>query len=155
MPSLFHMDKLRITVIYIIFVLNYFQLAAQPSINEIRSKIREYDLKAEEYLKDNNLTEAAGYLSKSAFLLQNNYHYEEAISYYKRILDINEKLNNQKGLMVVYNNIGMMYSDLEQYSNALPYLEKGLQLSREFSEKEGIIAGLTNLAVALQGLQRY
>jgi len=149
------MDKLKITVINIIFALYSLQLAAQTNPTEIRSKIREYDLKAEEYLEENNLNEAAKYLSKSAFLLQNNYHYEEAISYFKRVLDINDRLNNQKGLMVVYNNIGMIYSDLEQYSSALPYLENGLKLSREFSDKEGIIAGLNNLAVALQGLKRY
>ncbi len=149
------MDKLKTTVIYIILALYNLQLAAQTNPTEIRSKIREYDQKAEEFLGKNNFTEAAKYFSMSAYLLQNNNHYEEAISYYKRILDINERLNNQKGLMVVYNNIGMMYSDLEQYGNALPYLEKGLQLSREFSDKEGIISGLTNVAVALQGLHRY
>jgi serine phosphatase RsbU (regulator of sigma subunit) len=149
------MDKLKTTTIYIILALYNLQLAAQTNPTEIRSKIREYDLKAEEFLEKNNFTEAVKYFNMSAYLLQNNNHYEEAISYYKRILDINERLNNQKGLMVVYNNIGMMYSDLEQYSNALPYLGKGLQLSREFSDKEGIISDLTNVAIALQGLHRY
>jgi len=155
MPIIFHKAVIKILVIYVILSLQNIQLAAQNNQSDIKIRIREYDSKAQEFLRDGNLTEAAKYFSKSAFLLQNNYQYEEAISYFKQVLDINEKLNNKKGLMVVYNNIGMIYSDLEQFNNALPYLEKGLQLSRELSEKEGIIAGLTNLALALQGLKRY
>jgi serine phosphatase RsbU (regulator of sigma subunit) len=155
MPIIFHKAVIKILVIYVILSLHNIQLAAQNNQSDIKIRIREYDSRAQEFLRDGNLTEAAKYLSKSAFLLQNNYQYEEAISYFKQVLDINEKLNNKKGLMVVYNNIGMIYSDLEQFNNALPYLEKGLQLSRELSEKEGIIAGLTNLALALQGLKRY
>jgi len=155
MPIIFHKAVIKILVIYVILSLQNIQLAAQNNQSDIKIRIREYDSKAQEFLRDGNLTEAAKYFSKSAFLLQNNYQYEEAISYFKQVLDINEKLNNKKGLMVVYNNIGMIYSDLEQFNNALPYLEKGLQLSRELSEKEGIIAGLTNLALALQGLKKY
>ncbi len=155
MPVIFHKAVIKILGIYVILSLHNIQPAAQNNQPEITIKIREYDSKAQELLKEGNLTEAAKYFSKSAFLLQNNYQYEEAISYFKQVLDINEKLNNKKGLMVVYNNIGMIYSDLEQFNNALPFLEKGLQLSRELSEKEGIIAGLTNLALALQGLKRY
>ena len=155
MPIIFHKAVIRILGIYVILSLNDIQLPAQNNQPEIKIKIREYDLKAKEFLKEGNLTGAAKYFSRSAFLLQNNYQYEEAISYFKKVLDINEQLNNKKGLMIVHNNIGMIYSDLEQFNNALPYLEKGLQLSRELSDKEGIIAGLTNLALALQGLERY
>ena len=155
MPVIFYKAIINIFGIYVILSIHNIQLTAQNNQSDIRIKIKEYDTKAEEFLKDGNLTEAAQYFSKSAFLLQNNYQYEEAISYFKQVLNINEKLNNKKGLMVVHNSIGMIYSDLEQFNNALPYLEKGLQLSRELYDKEGIIAGLTNLAVALQGLKRY
>jgi serine phosphatase RsbU (regulator of sigma subunit) len=155
MPIIFHKEVIQILGIYLILFFLNIQLAAQNNQSDIRLKIKEYDAKAEEFLKEGNLTEAAKYFSMSAFLLQNNYQYEEAIYYFKQVLNINEKLNNKKGLMVVHNNIGMIYSDLEQYNNALPYLKKGLQLSRELSDKEGIIAGLTNLALALQGLKRY
>jgi serine phosphatase RsbU (regulator of sigma subunit) len=155
MPIIFHKEVIQILGIYLILSFLNIQLAAQNNQSDIKIKIQEYNSKAEEFLKEGNLTEAAKYFSMSAFLLQNNYQYEEAIYYFKQVLNINEELNNKKGLMVVHNNIGMIYSDLERYNNALPYLKKGLQLSRELSDKEGIIAGLTNLALALQGLKRY
>ncbi len=142
-------------IICIIAILHSIQLTAQNLASDIDLKIKEYDSRAGECIEEGKLTEAARYYSKSAFLLQNNYRFEEAIDYFKQVLSINEKLNNQNGLMIVNNNIGMIYSDLEQYNNAIPYLEKGLQLSRRLSDKEGIIAGLTNMAVALQGLKRY
>jgi serine phosphatase RsbU (regulator of sigma subunit) len=155
MKIVFHKSVILIFGIYIILSFHTIQLAAQNEHPDIKLRIKEYDLKAEEFLKEGNLTEAAKYYSKSAFLLQNNYQYKEAIGYFTRVLDINERLDNKKGLMVINNNIGMIYTDLEQYNNALPYLEKGLQLSRELFDKEGVISGLTNLALALQGLKRY
>jgi serine phosphatase RsbU (regulator of sigma subunit) len=155
MTIIFHKAIIKISLTYVIFSLLNIQLAAQIEQSDFRIKIKEYDLKAQEFLKEGNLTEAAKYFSMSAFIMQNNYQYEEAINYFKQVLNINEKLDNKKGLMVVDNNIGMIYSDLEQFDNALPYLEKGLQLSRELSEKESIITGLTNLALVLQGLKKY
>jgi serine phosphatase RsbU (regulator of sigma subunit) len=155
MKIVFHKSVIRIFGIYVVLSFHTIQLAAQNEQSDIKLRIKEYDSKAEEFLKEGDLTEAAKYYSKSAFLLQNNYQYEEAIGYFTRVLNINERLDNKKGLMVINNNIGMIYTDLEQYNNALPYLEKGLQLSRKLSDKEGIISGLTNLALALQGLKRY
>jgi serine phosphatase RsbU (regulator of sigma subunit) len=149
------MDKLRLILIFIIPALFGLHVTAQTNPDEIKSKIREYDQKAEQCLKDERLTDAAHYLNEAASLLQRNYRFEEAIGYYKQIVDINKRLNNQNGLMSGCNIIGMIYSDLEQYDNALPYLENVVRLSRELSNKEGIIGSLTNLALALYGLEKY
>ena len=149
------MDRTRLILIYIIPALFSLHLAAQTNPDEIRSKIREYDQKAEECLKNDRLTDAAHYLNEAATLLQRNYNYEEAIEHYRQIVDINKRLNNQKGVMSGYNIIGMIYSDLEQYDDALPYLENVVRLSRELYGKEGTIGSLTNLALALHGLEKY
>ncbi len=149
------MDKIRLILIYIIPALFSLHVAAQTNPDEIKLKIREYDQKAEECLKNDRLTDAAHYLNEAATLLQRNYRYEEAIGYYKQIVGINKRLNNQKGVMSGYNIIGMIYSDLEQYDDALPYLENVVRLGRELSDKEGIIGSLTNLALVLYGLERY
>jgi len=133
----------------------HFQLIAQTSSSEINITIKDYSKRAEKFLKEGELTEAAKYLSKSAFLLQNEGRSEEAINYFQRLLEINEQLNNQQGLMIIHNNMGMIYSDLEQFANAIPHLEKGLQLSRKLDKKQGVVSGLTNLAAALQGLKKY
>ena len=121
----------------------------------LRNEINQNDQLAEKFLKEGNQIEAAKYFNKSAYILRNNQQNEEAAEYYLRILDINLQVNNQKGLLLIYNNLGMVYSDLEQFNNALSYLEKALELSKRIDTKEGVISALTNIAVALQGLTRY
>ncbi len=146
--------KIR-TLFYGIFLSGCFQLFAQNSPADINLKLKDYNERAENFMKEGNLTEAAKYFSKSAFLLRNEGRNKEAIDYFQRLLEINEKLNNQNALMVIHNNIGMIYSDLEQFADAIPHLEKGLQMSKRLGKKEAIVSGLTNLAAALQGLKRY
>ena len=90
MLSKSHKKVIKILVLYIIFILHNIQLIAQNNPTDIDIKIKEYDSKAEEFLEDGKLTEAAKYFSKSAFLLQNNYRYEEAVNYFKRVLNIND-----------------------------------------------------------------
>src|SRR4030043_677203 len=123
--------------------------------SNIQKEIKQNDEVAEKYLNEGNLAEAAKYLNKSAYLLRNHQQDEEAARYYLRILDINKQLGNQKGSLVSYNNLGMIYLDLEQYDKALIHLEKGLELSRRIDTKEGVISSISNVAVALQGLGRY
>ena len=49
----------------------------------------------------------------------------------------------------------MLYLDLEHYDKALTYLEKSLELSRKIDTKEAVISAITNVAVALQGQEKY
>ncbi|MBN2215169.1 MAG: SpoIIE family protein phosphatase [Bacteroidales bacterium] len=121
----------------------------------IQKEIKQNDEIAEKYLKEGNLAEAAKYFNKSAYLLRNHNQNEKAAGYYQRILEINNQLGNQKGSLVTYNNLGMIYLDLEQYDKALSYLQKGLEISNKIDTKEGIISSVSNVAVALQGLGRY
>ena len=110
---------------------------------------------AEKYLKEGNLTEAAKYLNQSAYLLRSRQLNEEAAGYYLRILDINKQLGNQRGVLMTYNNLGMIYLDLEQYDKALTILEKGLELSKKIDTRESVISIMTNIGMALQGLGKY
>ena len=123
--------------------------------SNIQKEIKQNDEMAEKYLKEGNPAEAAKFFNKSAYILRNHQQNEEAARYYQKILDINKQLGNQKGILITYNNLGMIYLDLEQYNNALPQLEKGLELSRKIESREGVISAISNVAVALQGLGKY
>lgn len=134
-------------------------ISLQPSMSQknqdIRSEISRNDGMAEKYLKEGNLTEAAKYLNQSAYLLRSRQLNEEAAGYYLRILDINKQLGNQRGVLMTYNNLGMIYLDLEQYDKALTILEKGLELSKKIDTRESVISIMTNIGMALQGLGKY
>lgn len=121
----------------------------------LQKEVTKNDELAEKYLKEGNLTEAAKYFNQSAYILRNHQQNEEAASRYLKILDINKQLNNQRGMLFTYNNLGMIYLDIEQFDKALLHLEKGLELSRKIDTKEAVISAITNVAVAFQGLEKY
>lgn len=152
MPDLNYIAKILSVWVLMLFSL---QPATSQKNQDIRSEISKNDGMAEKYLKEGNLTEAAKYLNQSAYLLRSRQLNEEAAGYYLKILDINKQLGNQKGVLMTYNNLGMIYLDLEQYDKALNNLEKGLELSKKIDTRESVISIMTNIGMALQGMGKY
>lgn len=132
----------------------FFHLQAQIPAS-VQKELESNDQLAEKFLSEGNLSEAAKYFNQSAYILRNNNLNEQSAKYYERIVDINRQLNNQKGLLLTYNNLGMVYLNAENYEKALSSLEKALELSKKIDTKESVISALTNIAVALQGLGKY
>ena len=145
----------RLTLVIICLSLGSASIVTGQLSSGIQKEIKQNDEMAEKYLNEGNPAEAAKFFNKSAYILWNHQQNEEAAGYYQKILDINKQLGNQKGILITYNNLGMIYLDMEQYDKALPNLEKGLELSRKIESKEGVISAISNVAVALQGLGRY
>jgi signal transduction histidine kinase len=54
--------------------------------------------------------------------------YDEAVAVYLEALTLAEKEQNRKTAADIYNNLGIVHLNLEQYAKALEYLNKGLQL---------------------------
>ncbi|MBN2613404.1 MAG: SpoIIE family protein phosphatase [Bacteroidales bacterium] len=143
---------------YLIFFVLFHLLAGSVIAQlspALQKEISTNDEQAEKHISEGNLAEAAKLYNHSAYILRNHHQHETAAGYYLKILDLNKQLNNQRGLLITYNNLGMTYLDAEQYGKALPQLEKGLELSRKIDTKEAVISAITNIAVALQGLERY
>jgi serine phosphatase RsbU (regulator of sigma subunit) len=122
---------------------------------DIGDEIAKNDELIEKYTKDGNLSEASKYLSQSAYLLQTHNLNNEAASYYTRVLEINQKLNNQKGVQVTSNTLGMIFIDLEQYEKAIQFLQKALNLSKQYRQQTETVSCLTNIALAQQGLGKH
>jgi serine phosphatase RsbU (regulator of sigma subunit) len=153
MSGLKYISRLTLVFVCLVFI-SVSRIKGQPG-SDVLKEIKQNDELAEKYLKEGNLGEAATYFNKSAYILRSHQQNEEAARYYLRILDINKQLGNQKGILITYNSLGMIYLDMEQYDKALSNLEKGLELSRKIDTKEGIISAASNVAVALQGLGKY
>jgi serine phosphatase RsbU (regulator of sigma subunit) len=116
----------------------------------IKSEIDQNEQLIDRYIKEGNEVEVAKYLNRSAYLFQTHGLLKEATEYYLRVLEINEQVNNQKGIQLVSNTLGMIFIDLEQYDKAIAYLQKALQISKQFKQKAEIVSALTNIAVAQQ-----
>jgi len=122
---------------------------------EIKDEIAQNNLLIEKYTKEGNLAEVARYLSRSAYLMQTHGLNSEAADYYLRVLEVNQQDNNQKGVQLVSNALGMIYIDLEQYDKAIQHLQKALQLSKQFRQQTESVSCLTNIALAQQGLGKH
>jgi serine phosphatase RsbU (regulator of sigma subunit)/tetratricopeptide (TPR) repeat protein len=140
----------------LLFLSLFLYINAQAQLPaSVQNEININDEQAEQYLKEGNLSEAAKLFNQSAYLLRNHQKNEEAAKRYEKIIEINKQLNNQRGLLMTHNNLGMVYLDLEFYEKAIPHLEKALEITKKTDSKESVISSYTNIAVALQGLGRY
>jgi len=83
--------------------------------------------------------------------LQGNH--DAALSNYYKALDIYNKTNNQKNLARVYHNIGMTYTDLQDWNRAIDSFKQCFSLADKVEDKQ--VLGLTYLnmgkAYARQG----
>ncbi|MBN1413682.1 MAG: SpoIIE family protein phosphatase [Bacteroidales bacterium] len=131
-------------------------LAQSKSIPQsIKDEIAQNDQLIKQYTREGKLAEAATYLNRSAYLFQTHGLNKEAAAYYTEVLEINRQLNNQKGIQLVSNTLGMIYIDLEQYNQAIEHLQKALQLSKQFHQSVESVSCLTNIALAQQGMGKH
>lgn len=120
----------------------------QTQIEQHKSLVR----KAE--AEGNNSALAMNY-TKLAYLYWQISARLEAIHYFNKSIEINQKVGNKNALKTLYNNLGLIYSENEEYQKAIDYFEKSLQLNMERGNKEEIIADYLNIALSFQALGYY
>lgn len=139
-----------------IFSWSFTNLTKGQSLSKKTSEeLQQYSDLIERYVSENDYASAAQYLNKSAFIYWNHQQHQKAIDHFTRALDFTKKMNNNNGLMIIYYNLGMIYSDIENFSMAENMIKKGLTISRQTNDKSSIASGLTNVAMALQGQDRH
>lgn len=67
-------------------------------------------------------------------------NYREAIKYYERRLEIQEKVQGKENIDTAstLNNIGNVYADLSNYSEAIKYYERCLEIKEKVTGKGSI-----------------
>jgi tetratricopeptide (TPR) repeat protein len=56
---------------------------------------------------------------------------DESLEYYRKALGLYEKINDQQGIALSYNNIGLAWLDKKDYQTSLQYFMKSLKLANE------------------------
>ena len=120
-----------------------------------QSKIDEYKAMIEQYKKENNKAEEAKYLNKIAFLYWNIDALRDAKNYFEQSISINEEIGNKNALRAIYDNLGLISLDLEEYQNSINYFEKSLKINESLKKKDAIASDLINIASALHELGYY
>jgi len=71
--------------------------------------------------------------------------FEKTLAYYRQSLEIEERLQNKRGINRAAGGIGLAYGYLELYDEALAWLNQALALDRELGNRFGVTRHLGNL----------
>ncbi|HLP13680.1 MAG TPA: tetratricopeptide repeat protein [Flavobacteriales bacterium] len=71
---------------------------------------------------------------------------EKAFKYYREAEKINLK-HNKPGLAGIYNNIGLLYSETENFKTSLSYYNKALKINEELKDDRGIATVNENIGL--------
>ena len=126
----------------------------QPQNNSTKniSELLNLSKKAEE---SGDRRSASDYLNQAAFIEWEKKNYQQAITYFEKSIQLNEGLGNDNGVMMINNNLGMLYDDLGNFEKALFYFKQTLEGRRAANNREGIVSGLVNLSVVSNNLKKY
>ncbi len=122
--------------------------------NEINNNISSKE-KIKHLEEEKNHTELAEYLNSSGLNYWRTGELNKAIEYFKKSIEINEKINNKNAVKTLYNYIGLIFTDKEEYDSSIYYLKKSLEINRIFKNQDEISDNLINISIALQGKEQY
>lgn len=82
--------------------------------------------------------------------------YSRALEYYLPALNIAEELKDSSILSGIFNNLGGLYSMLNNNNKAIDYLKIAIKISEQTNDKAGLAIDLVNLgATYCDGLKNY
>jgi len=139
--------------LYILFLLLIFPLwiFSQNTAEELE----QFDSQIATYKSEGNKQLELEYLNKAAFLSWDNQLYEKSQTYFKRILEINESLNNTNGILLATNYLGVIYNETQDYTTAINYFKKAYQISKKINDKKNICSSLVNISQTYQSQKNY
>jgi len=115
----------------------------------------EHEAMAIKMLEQKDEVKAIDYFNKAAFNYWNKGSTSKAIECFNKVVDLSGKQNNKKSLASVYNNLGLLYSDIEDYINALSSFKKALELYTILRDKQETLSASYNTGMTLQLQNRY
>lgn len=141
--------KLQHVLFFILLVFVSINILAQ------NTTVQENDIAAEKYLNEGNKAEAARLYNQSAYLLRTEGNPKEAITYYKKVLDLNTELGNTVGQVLTHSNLSMLYIETEEYNTALVHLKAELKAKEQSKKIEEIIPVLVTIASVYNEMDRF
>ena len=142
-------------LVLLCFVMGINVLSAQALSGAQQTQANNYIQALETAEADQNFANAAGISGKLGYLYWNNQAYDEAVTYFQKSIDYNEKINNKRGIKTVRFQLGLVKIDQENYRGALSEFQNGVAISRELNSKEDILSGLINVASIEQSLGNH
>jgi serine phosphatase RsbU (regulator of sigma subunit) len=101
---------------------------------------------AERLENSGDYNQAAFFFNRAATIYWVNGFPLKAIPLFEKTIELNKKIGNINALRTINNNIGMIYTDEENFPKAFEYFNKSLLLSRQMNRKPDIAEALLNVA---------
>ena len=114
----------------------------QELINQYTKQINDFKIK-------NQLKNAAHYSNKCAAIYLGAGIYQVAINFYLESSQLNDQIGNDIDNKKIYNNMAMLYSEMNQLKNSIKYFEKSLLISRRYNNKSEIAVSLMDISTIL------
>ena len=102
-----------------------------------------------------NYREATDYLNQAAFYVWDQKMFDDAISYFRKSISLNEKIKNVSGIATINSNLGMLYHDKGDYKEALSCFSKALETRKKMRDSYATVSTMINMSFSLNKLKRY
>ena len=111
-------------------------------IQELRQKLA---INFNEKIEDKLIYFLAGAVSNKGYYYDESGRFIDALRYYHEGLRLYESIDNKQGISTSFNNLGVLYSIINDTSNALKYHKNSLEAKKELKDIEGIAMSYNNI----------
>jgi len=73
--------------------------------------------------------------------------WDKAIEYYQRSLAIREKVGDERGMSITFNNLGAIYQDKGDWDKAIDYYQRSLKIERKLGDIHGVANSCYNIGM--------
>lgn len=109
-------------------------------------KVEEFITLANQYESAGNANQAVYYYDKAANAYWRANDFRSAITYFEKAIENIQKVGNRNGEKLLYINLGLLYSEIADYTHAQKSFENALNIASSSGKKEDIGQILQNIS---------
>ncbi len=88
-----------------------------------------------------------------AYYYQGNY--DISLDYFKKLLDVRVKQQNETDIARAFNSLGIVYRALDDYERAIDYYKRSLEINQRLNDAHGLSSSYNNLGVLHEYLNLF
>jgi serine phosphatase RsbU (regulator of sigma subunit) len=135
-------------LLFLIIILSHssFSQTKEQLPSNLAKEVADQIEQAENLERSGDYNQAAFFLNRAATTFWVNGFPLEAIALFEKTIELNKSIGNLNALRTLNNNIGMIYTDEENFPKAFEYFNRSLELSRQMNRKPDEAEALLNVA---------
>jgi tetratricopeptide (TPR) repeat protein len=117
--------------------------------------VEQYLALSEKNRLNGDIKEATRFLNEAAMVRWEEKNYTGAIEYFERSLLLNKQINNESGIDKINSNMGMIYSDMQNFEKSLAYFQQSLDYRKKKDLRFESVSTYVNISVVLNNLKQH